>query len=97
MSDYDPSFTADAGHQGAQVIQVDHSRGLISVICILAAASVLAVGVAFHALGRAEVAVEQARQMRVETRILEDDTKYIRAYLSARGINIPANHEEAEQ
>lgn len=32
-----------------------------------------------------------------ETRIMQDDLKYIRAYLSARGINIPANHEEAEQ
>lgn len=32
-----------------------------------------------------------------EARIIEDDTKYIRAYLSARGIHIPANHEEAEE
>lgn len=31
-----------------------------------------------------------------ETRIMQDDVKYIRAYLSARGIQVPSNHEAAE-
>lgn len=32
-----------------------------------------------------------------EARIMQDDLKFIRAYLNARGIKIPANHEEAEE
>lgn len=84
-------------NQSASVVQIEQSKSVIAVICILAASAVLAVGVSFHALGRAEEAVEKSRLMERESRILEDDTKYIRAYLSARGIHIPANHEEAEQ
>lgn len=51
--------------------------------------SCLSIGLAFSARDRALLAEREAR-------IIEDDTKYIRAYLSARGIDIPANHEEAE-
>lgn len=94
--------------QSASVIQIEQSKSLMAICCILAAASVIAVAVSFHALGRAEQAVQEAnsireqtieegRKLRIETRILEDDTKYVRAYLSARGIQIPANHEEAEE
>lgn len=84
-------------NQSASVVQIEQSRSIVAVICVLAAGAMIAVGVSFHSLGRAEEAVEKARLMERESRILEDDTKYIRAYLSARGINIPANHEEAEQ
>lgn len=83
--------------QSGSVINIENAKGLIAVACILAAASVVAMGVAFHALGRAENATDQARLMERETRIMQDDLKYIRSYLSARGIKVPANHEEAEE
>ncbi len=83
--------------QGARIHYEESSRGIVPLMCVLAAASVTAVGIAFHSLGRAEQAVEESRRIRTEARILEDDTKYIRAYLSARGMPIPANHEEAEE
>lgn len=41
--------------------------------------------------------LEMARITERETRVMEDDLKFIRAYLNARGIEIPANHEEAEE
>ena len=49
-----------------------------------------------YAIHKADVAHDRAILAEREARIIEDDTKYVRAYLSARGINIPANHEEAE-
>lgn len=41
--------------------------------------------------------LEMARITERETRVMEDDLKFIRAFLNARGIEIPANHEEAEE
>lgn len=62
-------------------------RGLAIVLAVCGILG-LVLGVAAYI--RATVAEREAR-------IIEDDTKYIRAYLSARGIHIPANHEEAEE
>jgi hypothetical protein len=76
---------ADAGHQGAQVIQIESKNAFTLAIVMM----VLAVAISF-------VALMYAMHAERESRIIEDDTKYIRAYLSARGIHIPANHEEAE-
>ncbi len=99
MSDYDDSYDMHAGQQGANLKfnYSEQSKGFTALVCILAAASVLATGIAFHSLGRAEQAIEESRRIRTEARLMEADTQYIRAYLSARGIHVPANHEEAEQ
>lgn len=50
-----------------------------------------------HAIGKAELAAERSRIAERETRIMQDDLKYIRAYASARGIFIPADHDQAEE
>lgn len=84
-------------NQSASITYFEQPRSLIAIACILAAASIMSLCVALYALNRSDDASEKARLMERESRILEDDTKYIRAYLSARGIHIPANHEEAEQ
>lgn len=98
MSDYDEPYDMHAGRQGAQVKfnYAEHSKGFTAIVCILAAAAVVAMGISFHALGVAQQSLEESRRIRTEARIMEADTQYIRAFLSARGIHIPANHEEAE-
>lgn len=68
-----------------------------AVTAILTATALFSVSIAIYALGRAENASDQARIMERETRIMQDDLKYIRAYLSARGIEVPENHEQAEE
>lgn len=71
--------------------------GSTVISAILASAAVIAMGVAFHSLGRAENAVETARIMERETKLMAADLQYIRAYLSARGIHVPKDHDEAEE
>lgn len=83
--------------QSGSVITIENTKGLLAVACVLAAAAVVSMGVAFHALGRAENAVETARIMERNTKLMAADLQYIRAYLSARGIHIPADHDEAEE
>lgn len=97
MDEYTPQHPYSVWDQGARIHNVESSKGIVPLMCILAAASVLSVGIAFHSLGRAEQALEESRRIRTEARIMEADMQYVRAYLSARGINIPANHEEAEE
>jgi len=72
------------------------SSGMV-VSVVLAVASLVAIAVAFQADQRSERAMDQARLIERETRIMQDDLKFVRAYLSARGIAVPANHEEAEE
>ena len=100
-ADIDPMLrqwmSPNVREQSASVIQVENGRGLIAVACILAAGAVLSMGIAFHAVGRADMALEEAKLMERETRLMKDDLKYIRAYLSARGIHIPQDHDEAEE
>lgn len=86
-------------NQSASVIQIESGKlmPVLVVVSILAAAALAGVAMSFQANERSERAMDQARLMERETRIMQDDLKYIRAFLSARGINVPANHEEAEE
>lgn len=86
---YSPSSTATGGS-----LTINGSALFNLVLCIFA---VLAFGYAMQANERSERAMDQAALMERETRVMEDDLKFIRSYLSARGINVPANHEEAEE
>jgi hypothetical protein len=79
-------INADAGHQGANVFHIESKNALMVAIVMMV------ISVSFSI-----IAMAYARLAEREARIIEDDTKYIRAYLSARGIHIPANHEEAEE
>lgn len=72
-------------------------NGSLVVNIVLAAAALIAVGVAFQASERSERAMDFARLMERKTAIMENDLNYIRAWTSARGLKIPANHEEAEE
>ena len=72
-------------------------NGSTIIAIVLAVASLISVAVAFQADQRSERAMDQARMMERESRIMQDDLKFIRAFLSARGIDIPANHEQAEE
>lgn len=83
---YSPSGTAAVTISGSSIVA--------AVLCV---GMLISTAVAFLALGRVEVADERSRLAERETRIMQDDLKYIRAYLSARGIAVPANHEEAEE
>lgn len=85
--------------QSASVIQIESGKlmPVLVVVSILAAAALAGVAMSFQANERSERAMDQARLMERESRIMQDDLKYIRAYLSARGIHIPANHEQAEE
>lgn len=83
--------------QSGSVITIENTKGLIAVACILAASAVVAMGIAFHALGRAQNAVDTARIMERNTKLMQADLQYIRAYLSARGIHVPQDHDEAEE
>lgn len=87
--DNSPSTSATGGN-------VTISGGAI-ISALLAFSALTAVAVAFLALGRTDNAVEETRKVEREFRIMQDDLKFQRAYLSARGISIPANHEEAEE
>lgn len=62
-------------------------RGLAIVICVFAILGFVLGFAGFIRSGQAER----------EARIIRDDFMFVRAYLSARGIQIPANHEEAEE
>lgn len=62
-----------------------------------AVACVTSVAVAFYAMAKAESALSQAEGARRESRIMSYDVTYMRAHLLSRGIEIPANHEEAER
>lgn len=90
--------------QSASVVQIESNK-LIPLVLVLV---VVAVVFGVYASEKAERAMDAARAMDAsvaerqrlterETRIMQDDLKYVRSYLSARGINIPANHEEAEE
>ncbi len=95
MDNVDKSLTAHpGGSNSTSHARIDGSV-IIGVVAILVIA--IAIGIAVRAEGKADIAVEEARKMERETRIMQDDLKYIRSYLSARGVNIPANHEEAEE
>lgn len=79
--------------QSASVIQIESSRLLPAIIFIgLLSAASLAISIVGWISANEKAALTER-----ETRIMEDDLKFIRAYLSARGIDIPANHEEAEE
>lgn len=71
--------------------------GSVIVMCILAVAALISTAVSFLALGRVIVSEERAKLAERETRIALDDLKYVRAWLAARGHNIPISHEEAEE
>lgn len=71
--------------------------GSTIVNVILAVAALIAVAVAFQADQRSERAMDQARLMERQSKMMENDLNYIRAWLSARGFVVPANHEEAEE
>ena len=79
--------------QSASVIQIETSRLLPAIIFIgLLSGAALAISVVGWISANDKAALTER-----ETRIMQDDLKYIRSYLSARGIQIPANHEEAEE
>lgn len=79
--------------QSASVIQIESSRLLPAILFVgLLAAAALAISITGWVSAN-----DKAALMERETRIMADDLKYIRSYLSARGIHIPANHEEAEE
>lgn len=84
--------------QSASVVQIESGKlmPVLVVVSMLAAAALCAVAMSFQANERSERAMDQARLMERESRIMQEDLKYVRAYLSARGIAVPANHEEAE-
>lgn len=86
-------------NQSASVVQIESGKlmPILVVVSILAAAALVGVAMSFQANERSERAMDQARLMERESRIMQDDLKYIRAFLSARGIEVPANHEEAEE
>jgi hypothetical protein len=85
--------------QSASVVQIESGKlmPVLVVVAILAATAIGAVAMSFQANERSERAMDQARLMERESRIMQDDLKYIRAYLSARGIHIPQDHDEAEE
>lgn len=66
------------------------------LIGLLLSACMVSVGVSFYAIARSDAAMRQAQLSERETRIMEDDFKYVRAWLSAHGQFIPGNHEDAE-
>jgi hypothetical protein len=72
-------------------------NGSLIVNIVLAAAALIAVAVAFRADERSERSMDFARLMERKTAVMENDLNYIRAWTSARGLAIPANHEEAEE
>jgi hypothetical protein len=79
--------------QSASVIQIESSRLLPAILFVgLIAAAALAISIVGYIAANEKAALTER-----ETRIMQDDLKYIRSYLSARGIQIPANHEEAEE
>lgn len=59
--------------------------------------SYIALIVSFLALGLVFVAIERSRMAEREARIMEDDLKFVRAWVNARGYEIPINHEQAEE
>lgn len=71
------------------------SSAIISAM--MAFASLTAIAIAFLALGKTDSAIEETRKVEREFRIMQDDLKFQRAYLSARGVNIPQDHDEAEE
>lgn len=71
--------------------------GSTLIMGFFAAVSVGALCFSIYAIGRAEAAGERARLAERETRIMEADFQYVRAWVTARGVYLPANHEEAEE
>jgi len=82
-----------ADRQSANVVQIESHK----LLPLLFAFQIVTMVVAIYANGKADRATDEARHMERENRVMQDDLKYVRAYLSARGIDIPANHEEAEE
>jgi hypothetical protein len=83
----------DVKDHSASVVIMDSSR----FVPLLVGIAILA-GVAFGiSIVGYQSTQEMARITERETRVMEDDLKFIRAYLNARGIEVPANHEEAEE
>lgn len=95
----DHSQMAHPGGSNAKASLVINGNMVVAIVLGIAALIVVAtsVGVSFRADERSERAMDYARIMERETRVMEDDLKFIRAFLSARGIDIPANHEQAEE
>lgn len=88
-----PVAMPEVREQSASVIQIETSRLLPAIIFLgVVAAASLAISITGWI-----AANEKAQLTERETRIMQDDLKFIRAYLSARGIDVPANHEEAEE
>lgn len=83
--------TGTGGHASIQV-----SGGMVAG-ALIGVAALISIGFSVLAMERAERAIDTARMMERENRIMQDDLKFVRAYLSARGIDVPANHEEAEE
>ncbi len=77
----------------ASVVIIDSSK-FVPLLVGIAILSGLAVGISFVAYMSS---MNMQRITERENRVMEDDLKFIRAFLSARGIEIPANHEEAEE
>lgn len=90
---HSPVVMPQVREQSASVVQIESSRLLpmLIIVAVLASAAFVV-----SILGWIS-ANEKARLTERETRIMQDDLKFIRAYLSARGIHVPANHEEAEE
>jgi hypothetical protein len=88
-----PVAMPEVREQSASVIQIETSRLMPAIILIgLLSSAALAISIVGWIAANDKAALTER-----ETRIMQDDLKYIRSYLSARGINIPANHEEAEE
>lgn len=91
-----PTRTGDrtACSESAATVNIPASALLLGFFAV---ACVVALCLSVYAIGRADAAAERARLAERETRIMQDDLKYIRAYASARGLFIPADHDQAEE
>lgn len=79
--------------QSASIVQIESARLLPAILFVgLLSAAALAISIVGWVSANDKAALTER-----ETRIMKDDLKYIRSYLSARGIDIPGNHEEAEE
>jgi hypothetical protein len=88
-----PVAMPEVREQSASLIQIESSRLLPAILFVgLLAAAALAISIVGWISANDKAALTER-----ETRVMEDDLKYIRAYLSARGIDVPRNHEEAEE
>ncbi len=83
-------------HNSPNASSTVHVAGSTLLMGVFAFTCVASLCFSIYAIGRAEAAGERARLAERETRIMEADFQYVRAWASARGVYLPANHEEAE-